>query len=68
MAPLTDYEARIVQEIAAWNVERLSMYGRVTNKITKPFAWALRHVIPEIAARKAIEAAGGTLELPAAKA
>lgn len=60
MHPLTDYEARIVREIAAWKSQRLSLYGRVTNRVTRPFAWALRKVIPEVAARKAIETAYAT--------
>lgn len=60
MPELSPYETRVVEEIAAWKGGRLSLYGRVTNKLTKPFAWALRHVIPEIAARKAIEAAYAT--------
>jgi hypothetical protein len=60
MDPLSDYEAHVVEEIAAWKGEKMGIYGRVTNKVTRPFAWALRHVIPEIAARKAIEAAYAT--------
>lgn len=58
--PLNTYETRIVQEIAAWKGERLGLYGRVTNQITRPFAWALKYAIPEMAARKAIEAAYAT--------
>jgi hypothetical protein len=60
MPPLTDYEARIVHEISAWKGERLGLYGRVTNGITRPFAWALKRIVPEVAARKAIEAAYAT--------
>jgi hypothetical protein len=60
MDPLSDYEARIVEEIATWKGERMGLYGRVTGKVTRPFAWVLRHMVPEIAARKAIEAAYAT--------
>lgn len=60
MTPLTDYESRIVQEIATWKGERLGLYGRVSNGLTRPLAWALKKVIPEIAARKAIESAYAT--------
>lgn len=60
MSPLTDYETRMVGEIAAWKGAPLGLYGRVTNGITRPFAWALRKVVPEMAARKAIEAAYAT--------
>lgn len=57
---LTDYEARAVHSIARWKATPLSTYGRVTNGITKPFAWALKKVIPESAARSAIAAAYST--------
>jgi hypothetical protein len=59
-SPLTDYETKAVQEIAAWKSEKLGLYGHVTSRMTKPLAWALQHVIPEVAARKAIEAAYAT--------
>lgn len=59
-SPLTDYESRVVAEIAAWKAEKPGLYTRVTSRLTKPFAWALRHVIPEVAARKAIETAYAT--------
>src|SRR5262245_20347838 len=55
--PLTDYEARVVQEIATWKAEPPGLYTLLTGRLTKPFAWALQHVIPEAAARKAIETA-----------
>lgn len=60
MADPTNYEARIIREIAAWKGERLGLYSRVTSSVTRPFAWALRQVIPEVAARKAIAAAYAT--------
>ena len=66
VAPLTAYESRVVREIAAWKVEAPSLYTRITSRLTKPFAWALRHVIPEAAARKAIEAAYATSDWLAA--
>jgi len=59
-SPLTDYEARVAQAIAVWKAEKLGLYGQVTARMTKPFAWALKHVVPEVAARKAIEAAYAT--------
>src|SRR5262249_40168287 len=58
--PLTEYEARVVQEIATWKAEPTGLYTLLTGRLTKPFAWALRHVIPAAAARKAIEAAYAT--------
>jgi hypothetical protein len=64
--PLTNYESRVVQEIAAWKVEPPGLYTQLTGRLTKPFAWALRHVIPEAAARKAIEAAYATSDWLAA--
>jgi len=57
---LSDYEARVVKSIAIWKAAPLSTYGRVTNGITRPFAWALRKVVPEVAARKAIAGAYAT--------
>jgi hypothetical protein len=57
---LTDYEAGVVQEIATWKAEAPGLYTLVTGRLTKPFAWALQHVIPEAAAKKAIEAAYAT--------
>lgn len=60
MPDLTDYEARIIQEIAAWKAEKSDPYTRLTTTLTRPFAWGLQHVIPESTARAAIATAYST--------
>lgn len=57
---VNDYEARIVKEIAEWKARKPGLFTRVTTTLTRPFAWAMRRIIPEVAARKAIEAAYAT--------
>jgi hypothetical protein len=59
-SPLTQYEADVVKEISAWKARKPGLYTRITVGLTTPFAWALKHVIPEITVRKAIEAAYAT--------
>ncbi|MFO0919511.1 MAG: EcsC family protein [Planctomycetaceae bacterium] len=58
--PLSDYEAQVVQEIAAWKAGDAGLFNKLTNKLTMPVAWTLQHVIPESAARSAIETAYAT--------
>lgn len=60
MPELTPYEERVIQQIAEWKATPPNLYNTVTSQLTKPFAWAVQHVIPEAAARKAIQAAYAT--------
>ena len=60
MPLLTPHETRVVQEITEWKATPPGLYTTVTSKLAKPFAWAMQHVIPEAAARKAIEIAYAT--------
>ncbi len=57
---LTEYENSVVRDIARWKAQKIGWYTRLTGRLTKPVAWAMKKVIPEVAAQKAIEAAYAT--------
>jgi hypothetical protein len=60
LTPLTEYEAKVVAQIATWKAEKTGLYTQLTSRLTKPVASAIQYVIPEVAARKAVEAAYAT--------
>lgn len=60
LEPLNEYESKVVTEIATWKSQPADLFTRVTSGLAKPFAWTLQKVIPEAAARSAIEAAYAT--------
>src|SRR5689334_14264828 len=54
---LSDYEARRVDEIAAWKSAFPNPCGELFRRAAQPLAKAVEPVIPDRLARKAIEAA-----------
>jgi hypothetical protein len=55
-AELTDYEAGVVEEIAAWKATHPNVLSELFRLVAQPVARAFEQVIPDAAARKAIEA------------
>lgn len=57
MTSLSDYEAQIVRNIAAWKAEKISLYGRIANGATKPIANIFGRMIPNSVGVHGISAA-----------
>lgn len=47
MIPTDDYETKVLQEIAQWKLEKLSLYSRVTNSVASPLASMFSRFVPK---------------------
>jgi hypothetical protein len=57
MPPLTDYEAAVVQAIATWKNEPLSLYTRMANRATRPLANLFSRFVPRAVGVQGVSAA-----------